>query len=592
MRRLLVYPALLAVLGFALAGCGERKAKTVAQHPLPPSPLVAQAEAGIPGGRFVMAAATSPRTFNPLYSVDAASDEIIRLLYASLVRIDAVTQEAGPSLAVSWSVAADQQTWTIKLREGVHWSDGRLFTADDVVFTWNDVMYNPGLNRATLEVFRVNGKNFEVSKIDDLAVRVVTPGVFAPFVDFFGTVPILPKHILEPAVKEGRFAAAYGAGTPPQRLVATGPYRVKEVQLGKSTLLERNPEYWVVDQRGRRLPYFDEVLINVDHQATDPTPFLAGKCDVFEFSRPDSFVQLKQPSRRTSFRVIELGLGTQRDFLWFNQNTGSNALGQPRVNPAKLKWFRNEKFRQAVSCGIDREALVRDVYGGHAQPVYGFFSSESGKWNNPNVPRYSYDPERARTLLAEIGIQKPNSDGVLTDAEGVPLEILFYFNLGNTLRERTASIIQEQLAKLGIKLICVPIDYRALVEKVNSTYDYECVLMGLGGGSTDPASQVNVLRSSEELHQWFPSQKTPSTPWEARIDTLMDEQMQTLDFSRRKKCFDEVQVILAEELPMIYTVSPVFSAAIRSDVGNVRPSALSPWHLTWNLEELYFTGQR
>ena len=115
--------------------------------------------------------------------------------------------------------------------------------------------------------------------------------------------------------------------------------------------------------------------------------------------------------------------------------------------------------------------------------------------------------------------------------------------------------------------------------------------MGLGGGGGDPASQINVLRSSEELHQWFPFQKTPSSEWEARVDALMDAQMRTLDYARRKKDFDEVQVILADELPMIYTVSPFTYSAIRAGIGNLRPSVLSGYHLTWNLEELYFKKQ-
>ena len=115
--------------------------------------------------------------------------------------------------------------------------------------------------------------------------------------------------------------------------------------------------------------------------------------------------------------------------------------------------------------------------------------------------------------------------------------------------------------------------------------------MGLGGGGIDPASQMNVLKSSEELHQWFPLQKSPATEWEARIDTLMDEQMRTLDLAKRKQAFDEVQSILAEEMPMIYTVSPLCYAAIRENVGNVRPSVLTPYRVTWNMEELFFKKQ-
>ena len=388
---------------------------------------------------------------------------------------------------------------------------------------------------------------------------------------------------LQTAVTAKVFPAAYGTGSKPGRIVGCGPYRLKEFRLGKFTLLERNPEYWVADRQGRRLPWFDEVMFTVEGSPGNETAlFLEGKSDVCDTVRPQNYAQFKQAAAGGRFQLLELGVGAERDFLWFNQNTGTNAAGKPIVNPAKLKWFRNKKFRQAVSCAIDRDRLVREVYGGRAQPTYGFISTENPKWNNPDIPHYGFDLTRARALLAEIGIQDRNGDGVMEDADGNPIEILFYSNLGNPLREKAAALIEDDLKKLGIKLLYLPIDYRALVERINVTFDYECALMGLGGGGGDPASQMNVLRSSEELHQWFPLQQTPSTDWEARIDALMDAQMRTLDFAQRKKYFDEVQVILAEELPMIYTVAPF--ACRRHPVGRGQPPPRRPEPLPPDLE--------
>jgi peptide/nickel transport system substrate-binding protein len=584
----------LTVLGFvlALAGCGHQSGSQPEKaHPLTTSPLVAKCEPGQSGGRFVIALPIAPNTFNPLFATNAASDAITRQLFGTLVNVDLVTQEPGPGLAESWSVAPDQKTWIFKLRQGVRWSDGQPFTADDVVFTWNDIMYNPELNRLTFDLFRIGGRNFEISKVDDSTVRVVTPEVFAPLVEFFGVAPILPRHVLEGAVKEKVFPLSYGIKSRPDRIVGCGPYRVKEVRLGQSTLLERNPDYWVTDRSGRRLPYFDEVLFTVTGgPGGDARSFLEGKSDVFETIRPENYPQFKQ-SAAAGFQLIDLGVGGERDFLWFNQNTGTKPDGTPIVNPAKLKWFRNQKFRQAVSCAIDRDRIVREIYGGRAQAIYGFISSENPRWNNPNIPRFSLDPARARTLLGDIGIKSRPGDGQMVDAEGVPIEFAFYSNAGNPLRERAAVLIQEDLQKLGLKAVYVPTDFRGLVTRINLSFDYEAALMGLGGGGGDPASQINVLRSSEELHQWFPFQKTPSSEWEARVDALMDAQMRTLDYARRKKDFDEVQVILADELPMIYTVSPFTYSAIRAGIGNLRPSVLSGYHLTWNLEELYFKKQ-
>ena len=576
----------LVLLGF-LTSCTRSNSPT-SSHPLPASALVSACEPGQPGGRLTLVGPGTPRTFNPLFATDAASDGIVRLLFGSLINLNMITQEAGPGLAESWTVEPDGKTWTFKLRQGVRWSDGAFLTAGDVVFTWNKIMYNPQLNSASYDLFRIGGTNFSVTNPDNFTVRVVTPEVFAPFLEFFGPVPVLPRHTLEPAIQAHRFPLAYAPETPPERIVGCGPYRLKEFRPGKFTLLVRNSEYWVTDRQHQRLPYFDEVLINAGAgPGADTALFLNDQSDVCETLRPEDYAQLQQASTNGHFRLLELGPGTERDFLWFNQNTGTNPAGKPLVEPAKLKWFRNKKFRQAISCAIDRDRIAREAYGGRAQAISTFISAENRKWYNPDVPRYGFDLTKAKALLAEVGLQDRHGTRVLEDESGNRAEILFNSNLGNPLRAKAAALIQEDLSKIGIKLLHAPLDFRVLETKVSRTYDYECALMGLAGGSIDPASQVNVLRSSEDLHQWFPLQKTPATDWEARIDWLMDAQMRTLDFPRRKRYFDEVQTILAEQQPMICTVSPLASAALRLNLTNLRPTVLTPYHLTWNLEELF-----
>jgi peptide/nickel transport system substrate-binding protein len=578
--------AVIVPLAFAF-GCGKPPSQPVAGHPLP-SPRVAKCEPGQPGGRLTLASVGAPQTFNPLLANDSASEEVIRHLFSPLVGLDMGTLELEPALAESWTVEPDQKTWTLKLRPGLRWSDGQPLTAADVVFTWNEIMYNPDLNRLTYDLFRINGRNFSVTKLNDTTVRVVTPEVFAPFLEFFGSVVILPEHVIGPAVRQRRFLSVYTLQTLPERVVGSGPFRMKESQPGRHILLERNPEYWVVDKQNRRLPYLDQVMYLPADSSTAALLFLNGKSDVFERGRPDDSAQFKEASGSGKFRFLELGIGPERDFLWFNLNTNVNALGQSLVGPTKLTWFRNKRFRQAISCAIDRDRLVREVFAGRAQAIHTFVSAEDRKWNNPSVPVFAHDPDRARALLAEIGIQDRNADGVLEDSGGAQIEFAFLSNFGNRGRERCAALIAEDWRKLGMKVDFQLVAFTNLVDRIGSTFNYDCILMGVGGGGTDPASQINVLRSSESLHQWFPDQRMPSSEWEARIDALLDAQMRTLNFAERKKLYDEVQEILAEELPMIYTVSPVHFAVVRSDLANLRPSVLTPYRLTWNLEELFF----
>jgi len=583
----------LVALSFSLllvAGCGEKPTATPRRgHPLPASALISKCEPGQPGGALTLALPGSPKTFNPVLANDPASDLTARFLFSSLVIMDWAAQELGPGLAESWSVAPDNRAWIFKLRQGARWSDGKPFSADDVVFTWNAVMLDPNMSRGTSEIFRINGEPFRVAKVDDFTVRVTTPEVFAAFLEFFGTVAILPEHRFEAAVREHRFLSTYTITSKPDLIVGSGPFRLKECKPGQFTLLERNPEYWVADKKGQRLPYFEQIrLVDAGGPGNDISLFLNGKSDAFENVRADMFARFQAASTNFHFKLLDLGNGVEREFLWFNQNTNMAAGGAPLVDPAKLKWFRNKKFRQAVSCAIDRERIAKEAYRGRAQAIYGFVSGENKKWNNPDVARYGYDPERARGLLAEIGITNRPGDDVALDADSNALEIVFLSNFGNPLREKACALIVEDLKKVGIKLIYTPVPFEVLQQKIDGTFDYECALIGLGGGGADPSSQMNVLKSSELLHQWFPLQRTPSTAWEARIDALMDAQMHTLDFAERKKAFDEVQVILAHELPMIYTVSPLVCSAVQDNLANVRPSVMTPYHATWDIEELYF----
>jgi peptide/nickel transport system substrate-binding protein len=576
--------AALALIA-ALGGCSEKPQG----HALPEPPRVADCAPGVPGGRLVLSMPGNPRTFNPVVEVDGASDCVTRLLFSALVNVDMESQQAVPGLAESWSVEPDQKTWTFKLRKNLRWSDGEPLTADDVIFTWNDVMYNAKYNQGTYELFRSHGKNFEVSKVDDLTVRVVTPDVFAPFLEYFGSVVILPKHVLARAAADGSFVNAYAVTNKPENIVGSGPFRLKEFNSQESVVLERNPEFWTVDKQGSRLPYFDEVELAI---ATTPVQYQAlffkKKSAAYENIRPEETWEFQQAMTNGHFQIIDLGVGAQRDFLWFNQNTGLGRSGNPVVDPAKLKWFRDKRFRQAISCAINRDQIVRDVYNGRAQAVYGFLSEDNKKWNNPAVAKYSYDPTKARGLLAELGMTKRASDGMLEDAGGHRVEFTLLSSSDNPARRVIALRLESDLKEVGIELKYEPVDFQALLNRINSGMNYESASMGFGGGGMEPASQMNVLESDAPLHQWFPSQRQPSTDWEKRIDSLMDDQLRTLDFARRKKDFDEVQAIWAEELPMICLAAPSTAAAIRSNIGNVRPAIAGAYHVTWNIEELYF----
>ncbi len=577
-----------------LLGCGKPGIKTPVNKSaaaLTEPPLVSTCEPGISGGRLRIATFGDPKTFNPITENESSSQDIIRLLFSGLINLDVPTQKVQPGLAHAWEVAADQKTWIFKLRKGLLWSDGKPLTADDVIFTW-EVIYHPKINNVTSDLFKIDGKNFEVTMVDELTVKVVTPEPYAPFIEYFGSVPILPRHTLEGMVKKGEFESAYGINTPPAELVSCGPFVLKLFKPGEFTLLERNPKFYAVDKKGTRLPYLDSAIyVVMPDQNSMSLRFLKGEADIQEVVRPDEFDEFKKASTTGSakFDLVDLGVGLERGFLWFNLNPNKDEKsGKPLVAPEKLAWFSQTKFRQAISFALDRETISKSIFAGRATPNYTYISSANTKWYNPNTPQYPMDLAKSKALLKEIGIEDRNNDGQLEDAAGKPIEVILNTNTGNPLRERTALLMVSDLKKLGIKVVYQPIEFNSLVAKINNTKDYDCILLGLGGGGLDPASSMNVLQSHGFTHQWNPRQKTPATPWEAKIDELMNEQIKTIDPVKRKQLFDEVQQILGEQMPMIYTVAPKVYSAYRSNLGNVRPTPLSSYRISWNAEEIYF----
>jgi len=588
-----VYSSVLVSLLLFICGCGRKESsggKPEAAGPLPEPPLKYDITPGRPGGRLVMATFSEPKTFNPTTANESSSIDIIQFLFAGLVGSDRQTFKLTPGLAESWTVAEDQKTWTFKLRKGLRWSDGKPLTADDVAYTWR-VIYDPTIDNVARDQFLIDGKPFVVTNLDEVTVRVVTPEVYAPMLEFFGAVAIMPRHIIEPAVNEKRFVSAYGVNTPPHELVVSGPFRLKHYKSGQHVLLERNPHFFGIDPKGQRLPYFDNVIwLTVPDLNAMALRMLQGETDVHQFLRQDEIDRFQEEARRGKFKVMELGVQMDPLYLWFNQNTNLNAqTGQPIVAPVKLKWFRNQKFRQAMAHAIDRPSIIQSVYAGRAKPNYGFLSPSNTRWFNPNTPEYPYSREKAKGLLAEIGIQDRNGDGILEDAEGNKIEFTLITNTGNTIREKIGVFLQEDLKKLGVQLNFQRLDFNSIVEKVNANYDYEAAMLSFGGESVDPTLNMNALLSSGFSHMWFPRQTKPSTEWEARTDELMFAQLKTLDFNERKKMFDEVQLIFSQQLPMISLIAPQAYVAVSTRLGNLRPAVIAHLRATWNAEELYFT---
>lgn len=568
--------ALLAAHVFSVA------ATAWAQKPSGEELVVAPEATGQPGGRLVVSLRTEPKTFNPVTAADSASREVIGRMMADLIRINRSTQQTEPSLAKSWKVSADGRRYTMHLQHGLRFSDGHPLDADDVVFTFQAYL-DEQVHSPQRELLLIGGKPILARKVDSHTVEFELARPYAPAERLFDSIAILPQHLLGKPYAEGKLGQSWGLTTPPEQIAGMGAFRLKEYVAGQRIVLERNPHFWKTDRQKQRLPYLDEIVFVVSaNEDAQVLRFQAGETDLLSRINAKNFAALQRDSRAANYRLMDMGPGLEYSFLFFNLNHLAER-NLPEV-VRKQAWFRDVRFRQAVSTAIDREGIVRLVYQGRAAALSTHVTPGNRLWRNADVGKLEQSLDRARQLLRDAGFSW-NASGALVDPRGQPVEFSIVTSASNAARAQMATIIQDDLKKLGMAVHVVPIEFRSLLDRVLNTFDYEAAISGLISGDVDPNAEMNVWMSSGATHLWNLSQAL-TAPWEAEIDDLMRKQMVTLQYGPRKKLYDRVQQIVAENLPLVCLVSPNVLLGVKSNVGNLKPAILEPYAL-WNAEELF-----
>ncbi len=545
--------------------------------------LTAGGEPGECGGTLVISQRSEPKTLNPLIAMDGNSREIIGLLMADLIHINRYTQLSEAALARSWTVSEDGRQYTLHLRRGLCFSDGHPFDADDVLFTFRAYL-DQKVHAPQRDLLVIGGKPISVQRLDAYTVVFALAQPYAAAERLFDSIAILPRHLLEQAYTEGKLASAWGLNVAPNQIAGLGPFKLKEYIPGQRIILQRNDFFWKRDVRGNHLPYFDEIvcLFGVSSEA-EVMRFEAGETDIISRFNPADFSVLKTDEQRRNFRLYDAGPGLEYSFLLFNMND----LGADHAASIsqKQKWFRQTAFRQAVSSAIDRDAIVRLAYAARAYPLAVQVSPGNRFWFDPAIPKPSRSLDRARQLLRKAGFSW-SGDGSLTDVSGKPVEFSIMHNASRIQHEQMATIIQQDLKELGIKVNLVALDFGTLVDRIFTSFTYEAAIMTLADGDSDPNSEMNVWLSNGTAHAWKLRSAGISDQWQREIDQLMEEQMTTLDRSRRKQVFDRVQQLVSEYQPLIFLVSPDILAGASDRVGNFRPAVLSSYTL-WNADQLF-----
>lgn len=508
------------------------------------------------GGELRFCLRAEPKTLDPLLAEDNDAETVRYLTGGVLVRVNRITQKPQPELAAEWKVLDGGKSIRFKLREDVRFSDGSAFSARDVAYTMQRLM-DPALHTVIGDQFRSGDGKVVTQVISPTVVEITFAAPVANLVNLFDTVSIV------------------SATSRLKEIAALGPFYIAEHKAGAYILLKRNPYYWKRDSSGHRLPYLDSIRLEVEqNRDIEALRFRRGEIHLIESLSPTIYDRL---STQDHSLVRDAGPSADTEQLWFNQ------VANAPIPPYKLSWFASTNFRRAISEAINREDLARIAFHGHARPAVGIVSPANKFWFNEKLKPHPYDTASALRQLQQEGFYLDGN--VLRDKSGNAVEFSIITNAGSPTRESMATMIQEDLKKIGIKVNVATLDFPAVIERITQKFNYEACLLGGFNADLDPNSQMNVWVSSAENHQWNPSQKSPTTTWEAEIDTLMHAQASSGDEHKRKQYWDRVQEIAWEQEPFIYLVNKDTLVGVASGIKNVHPSPLRP-QTFWNVEEL------
>lgn len=521
-----------ALLILCLAGCdnGRERQRQVSRGQ------------GIPayGDTIVEGSIGEPSNLIPILASDSASFDIAALVYNGLVKYDKDLNLAG-NLAQSWEISPDGLTITFRLRRGVKWHDGVEFTSRDVLYTYR-IIIDPKTPTAYAEDFK---QVKEVEAPDPYTFRATYASPFAPALASWGTA-MLPAHLLE-----GKDITKSPLSRKP---VGTGPYRFKEWIPGQKVVLESFHDYF----EGR--PYIDRYVYRIiPDTSTMYMELKAGGLDLMSLTPIQYQRQTDTPDFLNRFNKYRYAAST---YVYMGYNLG---------NPL----FSDKRVRQAITSAINRDEIVRGALLGMGRIAHGPY--KPGTWAyNPDVKDLGYNPEKARTLLAEAG-WKRGSGGVLVK-DGRPFRFTVLTNQGNEQRLKTAQIIQQRLRTVGIDVKIRVLEWSSFITHFIDKRNFEAVILAW-----------TITPDPDIFDVWHSSKTGPKELnfigfKNAEVDRLIEEGRKTFDKEKRKRCYYRIQDILVEEQPYTFLFVPDALPVVSARFRGIEPA---PAGISYNFIRWY-----
>ncbi|UUZ79682.1 peptide-binding protein [Paenibacillus sp. P26] len=496
-------------------------------------------------GEITTAYLTDPQGFIRFWATTTTSSELIELVFSSLYRFDE-KQNIVPDLAVGQpQFSADKLEMTVKIRDNAKFSDGKPVTADDVVFTYN-IPIHPDYKGPRKGAFT---KVAKVEKVDDTTVKFTFKEPHAGYIDMM-IYNILPQHLLKDVAVKDMDKSSFV-----KRPVGSGPFKLEEWKQGQYLRFVRNENYY-----GGK-PAIEKVTAKIIPDANAMMAQLqTGEINVV--SVPADNLQAMEQFAKTSGKIkLQKGIGTGV-YMFVAWNL---------TNPL----FQDKAVRQALTMAIDRQGIVDNVVEGQGKLV----NSQTAPtyWNyTDNVPKFPYDPEKAKKVLESAGWKDTDGDGIL-DKNGQKFEFEMQSIQGNKVREKAVTVIQQQLKKIGISVQPRIVEGSAFTKNWSSK-NFTALYHGWSiSGDPNPKS---IWHSSEiETGSNYVSYKNPE------VDKLIDEDLGTFDMNKRKELLAKIDALIAEDQPYTFLYSPTTTMAYPANLEGFNPNRDS----LREVEKWYFT---
>jgi len=495
------------------------------------------------GDWHVQAFALNLKTITPLVSSDVYASNVQGYVLESLLMRDPDTLEWEGMIAKSWEVSDDGLKLTFKLREDVVFSDGQPMSSDDVVFSFDFIM------NETIAAPRARAYFEKMKSVTAFGKYTVVFEFKEPYfnaLSLAGSMSIMARHFYEPYLKEPEtFNQSKGL------LIGSGPYRLQDPKGWTPDQgmveLERNPRYW-----GPILPAFDRLLWKViENDSARLTTFRNGEIDIYG-ARPREY--------KTLLDDVELSARTQ-NFEYMSPTAGYSYIGWNQGSVENPSRFADKRVRQAMTYLTDRQRIIDEIMLGYGEIALSPFNPRSHQHDKALTPR-SYDPEKAKALLKEVGYEDRNGDGVLEDASGEPFEFGLVYFQGNEDTKRIVLFLKDLYAGAGVLLHPKPTEWSVMLDLLDKR-NFDAITLGWSSGVETDIFQMFHGSQTENGGDNFIGNKNPE------LDKLIDEARASVDEAKRMPLWQQAETIMHDDQPYTFLMRRKTMAFIDKRIHNI-----------------------